>query len=155
MTRLVQCIYASKATPSFEAQDIPQLLEHARRRNTADDITGMLLYVERNFFQVLEGEDAVVAASFARIRDDARHSRVTQIIREPIFERSFFEWTMGFANVDLADVKASIGENDFFTSGSCLEELSPGRARKLLNAFRQGRWRAEETGMHRAQGRKA
>jgi Sensors of blue-light using FAD len=155
MTQLVHCIYASRASPSFEEHTIPSLLETARRNNAGRGITGVLLHVEGNFFQVLEGEEAAVTETFGRIRDDNRHSRVTQIIREPIFERAFTDWTMGFANVNLAEVKSRIGENDFFTGATCLEQLSPGRARKLLAAFRQGRWRADETGMHRVHGRMA
>ncbi|MEO6080473.1 MAG: BLUF domain-containing protein [Steroidobacteraceae bacterium] len=155
MPQLVHCIYASRASPSFEEHDIPALLEAARRNNASLGITGVLLYVEGNFFQVLEGEAAAVAEVFGRIRDDNRHGRVTQIISEPIFERVFTDWTMGFANVNFAELKSHIGENDFFTSATCLEQLGPGRARKLLDAFRQGRWRADQTGAHRAHGRMA
>jgi hypothetical protein len=155
MTQLIHCIYASKAAPSFKEHEIPALLDVARRNNAARGITGMLLYIDRNFFQVLEGDEIVVGPVFEHICRDTRHGRVTQIIREPIFERSFSEWTMGFANVNLAEVGWHIGENDFFSSASCFQQLSPGRARKLLAAFRQGRWRAEETGMHRAQARTA
>jgi hypothetical protein len=155
MSQLIHCIYSSKASPEFHESQIPQLLESARRNNAARDITGMLLYVEGNFFQILEGDESTVNAVFERIRGDTRHGRITQIIHEPIFERAFSEWTMGFANVGYADVKTHIGENDFFTSAACLQQLSPGRARKLLNAFRLGRWRADQTGMHRAHRRMA
>lgn len=155
MGQLVHCIYSSKASAAFQEHDIPALLAAARQANAARAITGMLLYIEGNFFQVLEGDEASVAGVFARIRDDDRHGRVTQIIREPIFERAFSEWTMGFANVGLAEVTSHIGENDFFTAATCIEQLNPGRARKLLNAFRQGRWRADATGLHRTHSRMA
>jgi hypothetical protein len=153
--KLIHCIYTSKASPSFEDHAIPRLLEAARSNNAMRGITGMLLYVEGNFFQVLEGNEAAVTQVFDRIRADSRHVRVTQIICEPLFERAFSEWTMGFSNVALIELKSHIGENDFFTDATCLEQLGPGRARKLLNAFRQGRWRADETGAHRAHGRMA
>jgi hypothetical protein len=153
MDKLIHCIYTSKASPSFEEHAIPRLLKAARSNNATQGITGMLLYVEGNFFQVLEGNETAVTEVFDRIRADPRHVRVTQIIREPLFERAFSEWTMGFSNVALIEVKSHIGENDFFTDATCLEQLSPGRARKLLHAFRQGRWRAEETGRHRTRGR--
>lgn len=155
MQNLIHCIYASKASRGFDEHAIPALLEGARRNNSRKNITGMLLYVEGNFFQILEGEESAVESVFEVIRRDSRHGRVTQIIREPIAERAFSEWTMGFANLDFGDVKARIGENDFFTDATCLEQLSPGRARKLLDAFRLGRWRAEETGMHRSHSRMA
>jgi hypothetical protein len=155
MDKLIHCIYTSKASPTFEEHTIPTLLEAARSNNAMQGITGMLLYVEGNFFQVLEGSEAAVTQVFDCIRADPRHGRVTQIILEPLFERAFSDWTMGFSNVALTEVQALIGENDFFTDATCLEHLSPGRARKVLNAFRQGRWRMDATGRHRAHGRMA
>jgi hypothetical protein len=155
MAPLIHCIYTSRASPSFEEHDIPALLELARCNNAARGITGMLLYVERTFFQVLEGEEQAVTEMFDRIQGDTRHRSVTQIIRDPVYERAFSEWSMGFANLDFSEVNSHIGENDFFASGTCLEHLSPGRARKLLGAFRQGRWRAAETTRLRTLGRMA
>jgi hypothetical protein len=149
MSSLVHIIYSSKATPGFTEHQIPALLDAARTANAARDVTGMLLYIDGNFFQILEGAKATVAEVFERIRRDSRHSRVTQIIREPIVERSFGEWTMGFSTLGLEEIKQHIGENDFFTSATCFEQMTPGRAKKLLNAFRNGRWRAGQTGMHR------
>jgi hypothetical protein len=146
--RNLHTIYASKASSSFSELEIPELLARARKANAACGVTGMLLYVEGNFFQVLEGEESAVSAIFERIRVDTRHTRVTQIIREPIFERHFAEWTMGFSTLELCDIKTHLGENDFFASASCLEQLTPGRATKLLAAFRNGRWRADQTGLH-------
>ncbi|MET0282671.1 MAG: BLUF domain-containing protein [Steroidobacteraceae bacterium] len=148
MASLIHCIYTSKAVASFEEHSIPALLEISRRNNSRRAITGMLLYTERNFFQVLEGAELDVTSAFDRIARDPRHSRVTTIIREPIFERAFADWTMGFANVELDEVTSHIGENDFFADGECFKLLSPGRARKLLGAFRQGRWRSDETGVY-------
>jgi hypothetical protein len=58
MTQLIHCIYASSAAPSFKEYDIPALLERARMANAECDLTGMLLYIDGSFFQVLEGEAA-------------------------------------------------------------------------------------------------
>ncbi len=112
----------------------------------------MLLYIEGGFFQVLEGEPAAVDAVYQNIEADPRHERITLIIREPIVRRSFGEWTMGFEALGLKEANELIGENDFFTSASCVTQLTPGRAKKLLSAFRTGRWRADRTAGHRALG---
>ncbi|MEP6547482.1 MAG: BLUF domain-containing protein [Gammaproteobacteria bacterium] len=155
MNSLIQCIYSSVATPGFEEHQIPGLLERARAANAALDVTGMLLYIEGSFFQILEGDPDVVDAVFLKIKADPRHSRVTTIVREPIFERSFGEWTMGFAVVGRKEACELIGENDFFASASCVAEMTAGRAKKLLSAFRMGRWRTEYTGRHPIRGRVA
>jgi hypothetical protein len=150
---LIHRIYSSRATAPICDADIEALLQTSRRNNLARDITGMLLFIEGSFFQVLEGEEAEVSRVFDTIARDARHDRVTQIISEPIAERSFADWSMGFAAVARTDAKQLVGENDFFASAACLERINPGRARKLLVAFGAGRWRTEHTGLHRAHAR--
>jgi hypothetical protein len=150
---LIHCIYASRAIATSVEAQIHTLLESSRRNNGAQGITGMLLFIEGSFFQVLEGDAVVVDRVYEVIARDARHDRVTQIIREPIAQRSFGEWSMGFAAVGRADAQQFVGENDFFGSAACLEHINPGRARKLLVAFGAGRWRTENTGMHQTRAR--
>jgi hypothetical protein len=152
VTQLIHCIYASTAAATFKESDIPALLEHARAANSERALTGMLLYIEGGFFQVLEGDDAAVDDVYTRINRDPRHSKVTLIIREPIAARDFSEWTMGFSTIDPLEAGQLIGENDFFKSASCVTQLDGGRAKKLLAAFRGGRWRHQRTGTHRAIG---
>jgi hypothetical protein len=150
---LIHCIYSSRASVALDDAAIEGLLDRARRNNAVHGITGMLLFIEGSFFQVLEGEAAIVDQAYLTIARDPRHDRVTRIIHEPIAQRSFAEWTMGFASVQRADAQQLVGENDFFGSAACLEHIHPGRARKLLVAFGAGRWRTEHTGMHRAHAR--
>jgi hypothetical protein len=152
---LVHCIYASCASADFRECDIPVLLEKARSNNARLDITGMLLYIEGGFFQLLEGEERSVANLFATLRRDTRHSRVTQIILEPIVQRSFADWTMGFCTVAVREAAELSGENDFFTDSSCVTRLSRGRAKKLLRAFQTGSWRMDQTGVFKSSGRVA
>jgi hypothetical protein len=133
--------------------DSQDLLARARRSNSAQGITGMLLLIDGSFFQVLEGEAAAVDTVYETIVRDSRHDRVTQIIREPIAQRSFGEWSMGYTTVGRDDAERLIGENDFFGGADCLERINPGRAKKLLVAFGAGRWRTEHTGIHRAHAR--
>ena len=147
MKQLIRCIYASLAVPNFKEDELPLLLERARHFNALHSLTGMLLYIEGNFFQVLEGEAEAVDALYTGIMRDPRHTRVTLIIREPIAQRDFSEWTMGFSVVDRLDAGQVIGENDFFRKASCIDNLDAGRAKKLLAAFRNGRWRLERTGI--------
>jgi len=115
----------------------------------------MLLYIEGSFFQVLEGEPSVIDRLLLKIQSDIRHTRITVIIREPMPERDFGGWSMGFEALGLSEAGELLGENDFFESASCVERLTAGRAKKLLSAFRSGRWRAAPTGVPAALGRRA
>lgn len=152
---LIHCVYSSTASSNFKESDIPGLLAQIRENNGRLEVTGMLLYIEGSFFQVLEGRPHVVDALIRTIQTDSRHTRITIVIREPIPRRDFSGWTMGFEAIGLADAGDLIGENDFFKSASCLAHVNPGRAKKLLTAFAGGRWRGERTGTHRAIGGRA
>jgi hypothetical protein len=154
LTQLVHLVYASLAVPQFNEHEIPALLEQSRKANAGRELTGLLLYIEGSFFQVLEGNPDAIDAVYGRIARDPRHTRVTSIIREPIAQRSFSEWTMGFSAVDTVEAGQLVGENDFFKSASCVTRLDGGRAKKLLSAFRAGRWRMERTGAHPAMVRR-
>ena len=82
MSQLIQIIYSSAASRRFDRRELTELLAAARRKNQANGVTGMLLYTEGSFFQVLEGESAVVERIFADIAGDERHHQVTVIIKE-------------------------------------------------------------------------
>jgi len=141
---LTHIAYASTATTPFDADTLSTLLAKARRTNRAADVTGMLLHLQGNFFQTLEGPEDAVEALYARISGDPRHRRVLPIIREPIAARAFEGWTMGFAGVTRRQLATVPGLNDFFQSDRSFHDLERGRAKRLLTAFRPGRWRAQQ-----------
>lgn len=144
--KLTHLIYTSAATKEFDPSDLKTILQLARSNNAQRSVTGMLLYTSGSFFQVLEGEEATLMELFARIALDPRHESVTKIIHEPIAQRSFSDWTMGFLEGDASELEMIEGLNDFFRQGNSLTNLESGRAKKLLSAFSQGRWRARLKG---------
>ncbi len=151
MDKLIHLIYSSAATYDFTETEILNLLEKARKNNEALNVTGMLLYTDGSFFQVLEGPAGAVDELFKLIGKDERHTQVATIIREPIARRSFGEWTMGYADLDLQDLEDIVGLNDFFSMGSCFVQMDQGRSKKLLASFKDGRWRTKITGPNRRQ----
>lgn len=140
--KLTHLMYASAAAPGTDASDRKAILQVSRSNNSQRSVTGMLLYTSGSFFQVLEGDEATLKQLFATIVSDPRHRNVTKIIHEPIAQRAFGDWTMGFSEVDPSELASIEGLNDFFQQGASLTDLQPGRAKKLLSAFAQGRWRA-------------
>jgi len=148
MPMLEHLIYASVATQLFEASQLAELLEKARASNELSGLTGMLLHsdADGSFFQVLEGEPEAIDRLLQKLLLDKRHSHLTNIIREPIPERQFAGWTMGFSSVSPENLRKIPGLNDFFKKGSSFTELDAGRAKKLLCAFAEGRWRPKHLG---------
>lgn len=150
MPRLAHCIYVSRARFPFDAFAFASLLQASRAKNQRLGLTGMLLYAEGTFFQVLEGPAEIVDALYDTIERDPRHDQVTRIIREPVARRSFSAWTMGFAQISRDDLAAIAGGNDFFGAGRSFAAIDAGRAKKLLAAFAQGRWRMKLSGLPQA-----
>jgi hypothetical protein len=148
-SQLIHRIYASAASHAFETAELAELLQAARANNARLGLTGMLLYAEGSFFQVLEGPADVVDALYAKIERDRRHDQMTLIIREPIPKRFFDAWTMGFYKLARAELAGISGVNDFFGKDRTVISVDVGRAQKLLAAFRDGRWRKKLTGARR------
>lgn len=141
MSTLVHLIYASTATEVIYGTEFSVLLSNAREKNKKLEVTGMLLHAAGNFFQVLEGSETAVNALYDIICRDTRHKNATQIIYESIAQRSFKDWSMGFLEATLEDLQTIEGLNDFFREGHVFTELENGRAKKLIAAFKEGRWR--------------
>lgn len=138
---LTHIIYASSASPGFHDADLVPILNAARIKNARLNVTGMLLYTAGSFFQVIEGEASVLDELLRTITADPRHTNVTKIIEEPISERDFEAWTMGYSAVSVSDLNLLDGFGDFFREGDTFNDLPAGRAKKLLAAFAGGRWR--------------
>jgi hypothetical protein len=139
--RLKHLIYTSAESTPLDPPELKAILELARSRNAKRSVTGLLLHSASNFFQVLEGDEGVLNELFTTIAADPRHKRVTKIIDEPIAQRDFADWSMGFAEVASEELTSIEGLSDFFQEGNSLANLQPGRAKKLLSAFADGRWR--------------
>lgn len=98
--RILRLVYISSAVRLMKDQELAEILRAARRHNPVNGITGVLLYRDGNFIQVLEGEPAAVEATFARIERDRRHRQLLVISREAQTERVFEHWAMGFRNIE-------------------------------------------------------
>lgn len=135
---LIQLVYVSSATHLMSEDDILQILRASRRNNASAGITGLLLYKDGNFLQVLEGEEDKVVALYEKISRDPRHKDVQVISREVIGERIFDEWTMGFQNVGKLNPKDVPGYSAFLTQPFTAEEINRPLRRLdvLLRTFR-------------------
>ena len=93
--RLLRLVYVSAAAPTLLRDDLIEIGRTAQRNNGSMRVTGMLLHVEGEFFQVLEGPGAAVEEVFSKICEDDRNEWVTPLLRERPLRRVFRTWTMG------------------------------------------------------------
>lgn len=139
--RLGQLVYASASTSGFALSDLEDVLRVARDRNTRAGITGMLLFENSSFLQVLEGETDRLNVLFGKIQKDPRHTRAVLLLREPIDERSFVDWTMGYTHVSLGELQEATGLNEFFRDGDAFSNLNSEKVGRVLDLFRSGAFR--------------
>ena len=136
-----QLVYASAAAGELGPEDLESILASARANNKPAGITGMLVYHEGSFLQALEGDREVVEALYERIERDPRHTDALVLLRGEVESRAFGHWSMGFHRSGAGD--SLPGLNDFLRSGFRKGGFDDGgaTARKVLLAFREGRWR--------------
>lgn len=82
---------------------LESILSEARTGNAENDITGMLMYADGIFVQVLEGEQFIIRRLIEKIEQDARHNGLDILLQEPIEERSFSNWEMAYLPLDPRD----------------------------------------------------
>lgn len=93
---LFHLIYVSRAARDIGSPNLIEILTASRARNAEMGVSGLLLFSEDSFIQVLEGGQTAVENVFASIARDPRHHGVTVLVREPIKNRNFSGWSMGF-----------------------------------------------------------
>lgn len=92
-------IYVSRSVAPMSSAELARIQTTAIAHNSAQDITGVLLYRATNFIQLLEGEEARIVPLFGRIRRDGRHCDVKLMYLGPAAERLFPSWSMGVVNM--------------------------------------------------------
>ena len=93
---LIQVVYVSAASGPVGREVLASILKASSRNNARDGLTGMLVYTNGMYMQVLEGEEQCVDRTLRRIGQDPRHSGLVVIDRREIDRRSFGRWHMGY-----------------------------------------------------------
>lgn len=92
--------YISDALEHESLNNIEALYEKAKANNFKNNITGILIYKNQNFLQVLEGDSKTVDATFAKIAYDARHHNIFKVINTSIEDRIFEDYNFGFTIIN-------------------------------------------------------
>ncbi|SDX78820.1 Sensors of blue-light using FAD [Allochromatium warmingii] len=134
---LIHIIYMSTAHQTCSDADLKAILDSSARQNAENGITGMLLYTDGCFIQVLEGEATAVEETYARVARDGRHYGLIELERGEIAERSFANWSMGFKQIAAEEIRRHPNFAPFFECGFTPESIGAhrGLAFDLLLVF--------------------
>jgi hypothetical protein len=94
-----QLVYISSVRKQADV-DPAVILAQSRRNNARARVTGLLFFDGKRFLQALEGDDATVDATFARIQADGRHHALVVLSNRTIETREFGEWAMAYKAPD-------------------------------------------------------
>jgi hypothetical protein len=148
MEDLIQVIYFSAASSDISEHDTAELLKEARKTNRRNDVSGMMLYVGGCLLMLLEGEAHRVDAVSREIVAWKRETRA--IYREPVAEREFPDWIMGFEAIAPAEAARLLGGPLAFDSAACFAGIEAPKAKTLLSIIGRRRWQSDHSGMFRA-----
>jgi len=96
---LVRLMYASRALPSVNQDELLAIVRKSKANNPAVGVTGVLCFSEGIFLQALEGGRSAVNKLYNRIASDPRHTDVQLLCYEEVGERRFAGWSMGQVNM--------------------------------------------------------
>jgi hypothetical protein len=132
-------VYVSSAVELFSEEQLTDILKKSRENNSAVGVTGMLLYKDGNFMQLLEGAKEAVEETLGRIEHDPRHRHILKLLQQEAPERNFSEWSMGFKKLKRDSSPETPGYSDFLNLPLDSREFieTPSKSLKLLLSFRK------------------
>lgn len=135
----LQAIYISAATQHFSSEELAELLAKARENNTQNGVSGLLVYHQGSFLQILEGPAQAVEDTLDIIASDPRHTNVQVLLRDHVDEPEYEEWSMGFVDPTGAAqvIEGFVGYNGKLDAMT----MDPTRAKKIVRKFKDGLWR--------------
>jgi len=148
MEDLIHVIYIGAVAPEISEHETAEFLKEARKANRKHDISGMMLYLGGSLLLLLEGEAHKVDAAIREIVIGRPGMRA--LLREPVAEREFPDWVMGFEAVATEEAARLLGEPLVFDSAGRIAHIEPRSAKTLLSILGRRRWQSDRSGMFRA-----
>jgi len=92
--------YVSTVNSALPETEIQEVLDLSKKWNNDNNITGVLLYSQGNFFQVLEGEEQLLKNLYEKIKADERHHNIITIFQKQIPDIQFDGYETNFISLD-------------------------------------------------------
>jgi hypothetical protein len=98
---LVQIVYRSRELHPLGQEEILDILRKSQNKNLRKRISGLLIYREGQFLQLLEGPKTEVEELFQIIAQDPRHHEIVIIDRHDVDSVLMPTWAMGYFSPEL------------------------------------------------------
>ncbi|MGD1915054.1 MAG: BLUF domain-containing protein [Phycisphaerales bacterium] len=107
-SQIFQLVYVSVSSRPMVDQELHAIQTAAVKNNRTNDVTGVLLYNNGCFLQLLEGSRDALAKTYGRIATDSRHVRPSVLYYQRAEKRVAESWSMGVLNMDRLTSRSSI-----------------------------------------------
>lgn len=107
MKEVFQIVYLSHATEELlkkPMEHIDDIIDEAKASNEERNITGLLLYRNGLFMQLLEGTKEDVLYTLGKVATDKRHGNILTILKQFGEARLFDTWSMTLRKLNDQDV---------------------------------------------------
>lgn len=112
MSDLYRLVYTSFRKRTCTEEEVKNILASCEKNNPERQITGILLHAKNRFIQYMEGSKSSVQALYDLIKEDPRHTSVNLRSFEPIEERVFPSWEMGYKDLEDQELKFQTSVSD-------------------------------------------
>lgn len=131
-----QLVYSSSPAKKMMQSHLYIILRNARLKNKRSNITGLLVFTDGIFLQVLEGEENIVKTIFETIQSDTRHQDITILFEGYVGDRAFPNWEMAYSSPSARDMANWSGLDNATTIQAILSNMKskPDMAPKLFAA---------------------
>ncbi|MNJ92560.1 Blue light- and temperature-regulated antirepressor YcgF [compost metagenome] len=102
MNKIFHLVYVSQAVEDISYTDIQDILHVSRDNNAQVGITGLLIFRDGYFLQLLEGDEVPVKKVVEKIIEDDRNFKLRVLVETRSSERLFDEWAMAFFDGDIS-----------------------------------------------------
>jgi uncharacterized protein YbgA (DUF1722 family) len=130
---MYRVIYISSAVSSFTSSQLEEMLYKFRAYNNKHNITGILLYVDGDFIQVMEGEKKEIVKLFDNIKRDTRHKGIITLFEGFTKYNQFPDWRMGFSKSTYSELGSLVEENEL--NKKTVSHYDDHMAMVLINSF--------------------
>ena len=126
-------VYVSTASEELDESDIKKILDYSKDWNNTHNVSGILLFSEGNFFQVIEGEGGTIESLFQNIKTDKRHKNLIKIFEKEINKEAYDGYESDFISEETRYASSKL--DHYLDYIKVLDQPSQMVVKNMLKAF--------------------
>ncbi|WP_063339526.1 MULTISPECIES: BLUF domain-containing protein [unclassified Marinomonas] len=136
---MIELLYTSVSPEGLSEEGLLEIQLEAQRNNASKNITGMLVYYDREIMQLIEGEQEAIESLYEKIRNDPRHMLVEIFYSGQIKERAFKDWSMEVVMLDEQHLKEYLYNGKALVNELPIQKVikkNPNQGKKMFLSLR-------------------